>query len=297
MEGIAHNCIPIVFDPTTDSNYLPDVESLGVGGKSKTVSEFFCKIGLIQKGKEDYLRTLHSYQKNYFKAIYTDAILKQSEVVNKIVPMKNRLYIPNKLNIGCGRNIMKGWLNADLYNISPDVFQMDASRTFPFAADEFDYIFSEHMFEHLNLCGQQNMLKECYRVLKPGGVLRIAIPDFDFLIDLVNNPDSEINSKYLDWSYKRFVSKNVNFEVTRSNYPIYVVNNFMHDWGHQFIHSKHSLIEIGKSCGFSNAEVCNSGSSTYPDLCSCEKHQNEIPAWANNLETFVVEFFKRRNNR
>lgn len=292
IEGLVHNCIPIVFDPTTDSNYIPNVESLGIGCMSKNFSDFFDKITRVQLIKDDYLKAIASQQTSFFSAFGHEAALNQAEIVNKIAPLQNDQIALGRLNIGCGKNVIVGWLNADLYTVDPNVLQMDASKHFPFADESLNYIFSEHMFEHLDLIGQQSMMAECYRTLNFGGVLRIAMPDFEFLIGLVNNPDIEINRKYLDWSYNRFVARNVNFRVPHCDYPVYVVNNFMHDWGHQFIHTKHSLIQMGKFYGFSKAEVCQSGLSAYPVLCGCEKHENEMPSWANCLETMVIEFCK-----
>lgn len=49
----------------------------------------------------------------------------------------------------------------------------------PFPDDEFTFAFSEHFFEHLFLDEAGELMKECFRVLRPGGVLRIAVPDAD----------------------------------------------------------------------------------------------------------------------
>ena len=292
LEGIIHHCIPISFDPTTDSYYWPNLESIGIGYTVKNFTEFFERIAQILSRKDCYVESLSVQQKRFFKDYDKKALNNQIRDINKIAPIHNHNITFRKLNIGCGRNLMKGWLNADLFCGSSETFQMDGSKLFPFADSSFEYIFSEHMFEHLNLLGQQNFMSECYRTLSTNGVLRLAMPDFDFLINLVNNPEEEINKKYLEWSYERFVSKNVSFEVIPSDYPVYVVNNFMRDWGHRFIHNKQSLMQLGKSLGFKNVRVCKIEISEYAELCNCEKHQNEIPDWANNLETMVIEFYK-----
>lgn len=292
IEGLAHGCVSLVFDPTTDSRYSPDVDALDIGAIAKNSQEFFQKLDKVLSATDIYARNISESKGSWFFSVGIDAAKNQAKAVNYIVPLcaiTNHVY---KLNLGCGRNVMTGWINADLKATSSELFTMDASRPFPFPDNYFSYVFSEHMFEHLDLPGQQNMMRECLRVLRPGGVLRIAMPDFDFLIDLVNNPDREINRKYLDWSFERFVSKHVSFKVTWADYPIYVVNNFMHDWGHRFIHNKQSLLQIGISCGFKNAKICTPGFSEFADLCNCEKHQNEIPVWANKLETMVIEFYK-----
>ena len=292
IEGIAHECIPLVFDPTTDSRYTPDVEDLGLGCIATNSNEFFQKLDIILSEKDTYVGNVLASKDCWFYAVDKKAAKNQARVVYNIAPPSIISGNLSKLNLGCGRNIMPGWINADLVAQSPDVFIMDASRHFPFPDNSFDYVFSEHMFEHLDLSGQQNMLSECHRILRPDGVLRIAIPHFDFLIDLVNNPDSDINKKYLDWSYHMFVQDMVEYEVDRKYYPVYVVNNFMRDWGHQFIHTSGSLLKMGKSFGFSKGKECSIGISDHIALCGCERHQNEIPFWANQLETMVVELYK-----
>jgi predicted SAM-dependent methyltransferase len=52
----------------------------------------------------------------------------------------------------------------------------------PFASDTFDFIFSEHMIEHVSHDDGAKMLAECHRVLKPGGHIRITTPDLAFLV-------------------------------------------------------------------------------------------------------------------
>jgi predicted SAM-dependent methyltransferase len=49
----------------------------------------------------------------------------------------------------------------------------------PFDNDSIDFIFSEHFFEHLFLDESLSLLRECYRILKPSGVIRTCVPDAD----------------------------------------------------------------------------------------------------------------------
>jgi predicted SAM-dependent methyltransferase len=89
-----------------------------------------------------------------------------------------------KLHIGCGSHILPGWLNSDYFTRSSDILHLDATRPFPFNDDEFDYIFSEHMIEHISYSQGFLMLTECFRVLKRNGQIRISTPDLSFLVDL-----------------------------------------------------------------------------------------------------------------
>lgn len=71
------------------------------------------------------------------------------------------------LNLGCGENINREWFNTDItFAIYGKHYYMNATKRYPFPDKSIDYIFSEHMFEHLKLTEAVKMLKECRRVLK-----------------------------------------------------------------------------------------------------------------------------------
>jgi SAM-dependent methyltransferase len=90
-----------------------------------------------------------------------------------------------KLHIGCGKNVLPGWLNMDALPLLPDVLYLDATRRFSFKDAAFDYIFSEHMIEHISYQHGLNMLAECRRVLQPSGKIRISTPDLNFLVNFI----------------------------------------------------------------------------------------------------------------
>ena len=77
-----------------------------------------------------------------------------------------------KLHLGCGPNRLPGWFNTDLKADGEYVFRLDATKPFPFPSNSFEEIFTEHMIEHIPYTKALSMLKECYRVLQPGGKLR-----------------------------------------------------------------------------------------------------------------------------
>ena len=91
---------------------------------------------------------------------------------------KVKKYLDNspepKLQIGCDTNLLTGWLNSGI-SLKECWFgiYLDAGKPFPFPESSFNFVFSEHLFEHLNYQQATNMLKESYRVLKPEGVFRI----------------------------------------------------------------------------------------------------------------------------
>ena len=74
-----------------------------------------------------------------------------------------------KLQIGFGSNRLEGWLNVGIsLEESWQGAYMDAGKRFPLPDESMNYVYSKHLFEHLTYQQAQNMLKESYRVLKPG---------------------------------------------------------------------------------------------------------------------------------
>src|SRR5262245_36586564 len=109
-----------------------------------------------------------------------------------------------KLQIGCGANLLQGWLNADFEPAAEGVIFVDARQRLPFVDATFDYVFSEHMLEHIDYLDGRVMLAECCRVLRPGGRLRIATPDLRFLIELYTPQKSDLQRRYMTWAASTF---------------------------------------------------------------------------------------------
>jgi SAM-dependent methyltransferase len=86
-----------------------------------------------------------------------------------------------KLHLGCGGEHKAGWINIDLLGDPVDV-AWNLARPLPFGSDSVAAIFHEHLLEHLPLAAGDQFLRECYRVLRPGGILRIGVPDAGRLI-------------------------------------------------------------------------------------------------------------------
>jgi predicted SAM-dependent methyltransferase len=88
---------------------------------------------------------------------------------------------PLKLHLGSGGVNKPGWLNLDLVFARADA-AWDLSTGIPFPTTSVDAIFHEHLLEHLDLRTGFAFTQECLRVLKPGGILRVAVPDAGALL-------------------------------------------------------------------------------------------------------------------
>ena len=198
-----------------------------------------------------------------------------------------------KLHIGCGKNILEGWLNTDL-NYSENIAYLDAGVVFPLESGTLDCIYSEHLFEHLAVNQQINMLMEGIRVLKKGGIMRIAMPNVEFLFNIYSYPNTPVHIDYVDHyvsSYPCFKSVRELIKDKDEHY-IYVINNFFKAWGHQMIHDFSSIQKLALQCNYSCVRKCEVGGSEVPFLQNIEKHGTAIPERINLLETMVVEIVK-----
>lgn len=79
-----------------------------------------------------------------------------------------------KLNLGCGKDIKKGWLNCDYLPGEGVDKVFDASEPFPFDANIFDEVLASHVLEHIQ--NWPDVILECHRVLKPNGMLEVRVP-------------------------------------------------------------------------------------------------------------------------
>lgn len=107
-----------------------------------------------------------------------------------------------RLNWGCGFHPQPGWINSDLKDDPGIDISCDIRKGLPLDSDSIDYAASIHALPEIPYPDLVPVLKELHRVLKPGGVLRLSLPDLDKGIQayLGNNrgyfliPDEEVKS-------------------------------------------------------------------------------------------------------
>lgn len=189
-----------------------------------------------------------------------------------------------KLQIGAGPNILEGWLNTDYYPGSRGVVFLNATKHFPFKDRTFDYIFSEHQIEHLTYREGLYMLRECYRILKAGGRIRIATPDLETLIGLYTSEKSDIQQRYINWIVDNFLPE---IGIYRESF---VINNAFRNFGHQFIYDRATLQGAMEEVGFIGITRYAPGESDDEVLRGIESHGKAAgDEDMNRFETMVLE--------
>lgn len=86
-----------------------------------------------------------------------------------------------KLHLGCGSKFIPGFKHADLAEFDHVDYQRDVRDLSCFGDNSADLIYACHVLEYFDLQEAVGVLKEWQRVLKPGGILRLAVPHFEAL--------------------------------------------------------------------------------------------------------------------
>jgi predicted SAM-dependent methyltransferase len=194
-----------------------------------------------------------------------------------------------KLQIGSGFNIISGWLNSDYRPVPKDLLRLDATKKFPIDDNEFDYIFSEHIIEHIEYAEGLSMLHECFRVLRHNGTIRVSTPNLPFLLDLYRHDKSEQQIAYIKWATDNFIPGTDYYD------DIFVINNYVRDWGHQFIYDEKTLRASLEKAGFTNITRCKLNQSEEEVFRNLE-NESRLPAGFLQIETLTLEGKKLINS-
>lgn len=145
--------------------------------------------------------------------------------IRRLLPLKVRRSGDGdlKINLGCGLAVCRGWVNIDgslnaaiapfprfvhrtaylcsganrYYTFSEyhallsenNFFQANLAHGIPAESDSVDFVYSSHFVEHLYLREAEGLVAESYRVMRPGGVIRIVVPDLEHALRLMATGD------------------------------------------------------------------------------------------------------------
>jgi predicted SAM-dependent methyltransferase len=146
-----------------------------------------------------------------------------------------------RIQLGCGKNILQNWINVDIYRAEGIDIQLNFRNPLPFETGSVSLIFSEHVFEHLFKDEVERLLKECFRVLKKGGILRLGVPDAEIYF-----------RKYIDGDREYFSRlKHLGGATEPLETPIDVINQLFRMGGdHLFAWDMESLKLATERAGF-----------------------------------------------
>lgn len=148
-----------------------------------------------------------------------------------------------KLHLGSGPNYIDGWVNVDILGMHPDVY-WDLRHGVPFPDECAEAAFLEHVLEHFRLADVLAVLEECRRVLVPGGIVRIGVPDF---------------GSYL----RSYVGDGAFIDELRPGRPtpLLAVGEVAVEHGHRSVWDGDTLEVVLEAAGFVDAKACGWGES------------------------------------
>jgi predicted SAM-dependent methyltransferase len=167
-----------------------------------------------------------------------------------------------RVNLGCGYRPMAGWVNVDIARGPQIDIVWDLRRSLPFPNESCAVIFSEHVIEHLSKDDGENLLRECYRVLQPGGALRLSTPDAELYL----------KSYATDGEFLRHPGFTLSMET-----PLDRINQMMREFGqHLWVYDERSLRLSLARLGFTSISRMRFGESLHPALRGVDCQSREF---------------------
>ena len=159
------------------------------------------------------------------------------------------------LHLGCGTKLLPGWVNADFYRLQQIMLRsagrpewmLDLTKDFHCPDDRFDGVFIEHVNEHLLYTQNFDMMREVFRVMRPGGTLRIVLPSL---------------TRYLEWNRLREEQP----KMARYGFLPEALSKLTQNHLHQSIWNEDLLRGMLLAIGFEDAATSDYGTSSLPVL-------------------------------
>ena len=177
------------------------------------------------------------------------------------------------INIGSGISGAPGWYNVDnsptiLLSRLPfarrllrlpawprDVHRLDVRKGLPFCDASVSYIYSSHTFEHFSWAESRKVAEECFRVLKPGGTLRIVVPDLGLMVR--QYLQNRVPTASHDFLHRLSLSHGL--------------HDLIHPGAnHSQMFDEKSLLHLFRQAGFASPEVKGFLESRIPDIARIE---------------------------
>jgi predicted SAM-dependent methyltransferase len=161
-----------------------------------------------------------------------------------------------RVNIGFGYRPTPGWVNIELGSTFPDFYFWDCRRGLPFSDNKVAAIYSEHVFEHFDPeIDAALFLRECLRCLRPGGVLRIVVPDAEAYLRAYGGRWERLAVMHpLEQSQEGWRDKEPNYKGQKTVYrtQMQLINEvFRQGYQHKYAYDEETLVLALRAAGFS----------------------------------------------
>ena len=185
-----------------------------------------------------------------------------------------------RINIGCGKTPTEGWINYDnspsimlansllkyffakifgflnkeqieniKWNRKNKIFFADAKKNIPLPNHSAECIYTSHMMEHLSKEESVSFLNEAFRVLEPGGILRVVVPDLKLAVNFyVQTQDAD------NFMEKMFLAPPP-INTIKEKISLFFTGYRQHQW----MYDEKSLSKLIKKIGFRQVFILKAG--------------------------------------
>lgn len=177
--------------------------------------------------------------------------------------------VPYCLNLGSGGAHIIGWQNIDIVKTEgvTDIV-CDLTHCIPFANDSCQLIYSEHLLEHFDVKQGVDFLHECWRVLIPGGTIRISVPD---VWQVVN----ELNELDVNLLVKMFPELTAMYKPHHPSAASYL-SAYFYGYGHKHCYDLYELKYRLWQAGLTLKSVVQFGKSANPLLRDIDTRKDSL---------------------
>lgn len=173
---------------------------------------------------------------SYAKVQYTVSALIRG---NSFFLAKKKIQKSKLLNVGCGPYPHPDFINLDYHwNRDIAICWDITKKAYPLPTSSIEGIYTEHCLEHISFAEFEENIKEFYRMLAPGGTVRIIMPDGELYIDIYQRKK---NGETVKMPYEEhYIS------------PMARINGIFRNHGHKFIYDFVTVKRIMEKAGFKN---------------------------------------------
>jgi len=179
-----------------------------------------------------------------------------------------------RIQLGSGGQRKEGWVNVDL--VADADVQLDLREPLPFDQGAASLVYAEHVLEHFVYPGEvQTLLREVFRILTPGGIFKLVVPDAGRALTAYGQSEAEF-----------FAARRVrSYLASERPTPMHVVNYiFRQDGQHKYAYDEETLAQVLTAAGFADARR----RLFDPSIDSARRHE------ANSLYMEAVKPMLRR---
>jgi SAM-dependent methyltransferase len=265
---------PVISQDASSESLLQNIMSL--------VGEIFDDLSVLEQFPETTSRGAKAVpeKKIYLPEIRNDLDKIEKELWKIYVTLKNERnsfvkkqfdslslgesYQKLKINIGSGANLFKDWINIDVGGAD---LTLNVNWGLPFPDNSANFVYSAHLLEHLRYSDQAPVfVREIYRILNKGGVVRFVIPDVRKLLVAYAENDQEFFKSRQDFYplSEGFLNKG----VAALDYILLFCGAApqLLNFNHKFGYDSNTLCNLLLSAGFQNARECSFQGSSHPEL-------------------------------